>query len=119
MVTRDETPKASPGGLVYAATARPWSYAASVLLVAILYYTAAKFGLRLALVGRNITEPNGSGQNLNTEESMLKRACWSSVDVSTNESAGTTVPAPGSFRSSGRVESPIAETRCDLSAQRK
>jgi integral membrane sensor domain MASE1/anti-sigma regulatory factor (Ser/Thr protein kinase) len=55
MVTRDETPKASPGGLVYAATARPWSYAASVLLVAILYYTAAKFGLRLALVGRNIT----------------------------------------------------------------
>jgi len=55
MATRDETPKAPPGGLVYAAAAHPWSYAASVLLVAILYYAAAKFGLRLALVGRNIT----------------------------------------------------------------
>ena len=55
MATREKTPKAPPGGLVYAATAHPWSYAASVLLVAIAYYAAARFGLRLALVGRNIT----------------------------------------------------------------
>src|SRR6185503_7247463 len=55
MATREETPKAPPGGLVCAATAHPWSYTASVLLVAVAYYTAAKLGLRLALVGRNIT----------------------------------------------------------------
>jgi integral membrane sensor domain MASE1/anti-sigma regulatory factor (Ser/Thr protein kinase) len=55
MATREETPKASPGGLFHAATAHPWSYAASVVLVAVAYYTAAKLGLRLALVGRNIT----------------------------------------------------------------
>jgi integral membrane sensor domain MASE1/anti-sigma regulatory factor (Ser/Thr protein kinase) len=55
MATREETPKAPPGGLVSAATAHPWSYAASVLLVAVVYYTAARLGLRLALVGRNIT----------------------------------------------------------------
>src|SRR5512132_2481868 len=55
MATREETPKAPPGGLVHAATAHPWSYAAGVLLVAVAYYTAAKLGLRLALVGRNIT----------------------------------------------------------------
>jgi integral membrane sensor domain MASE1/anti-sigma regulatory factor (Ser/Thr protein kinase) len=55
MTTREETPKAPPGGLVSAATAHPWSYAASVLLVAVAYYAAARVGLRLALVGRNIT----------------------------------------------------------------
>ena len=55
MAIREETPKAPPGGLVPAATAHPWSYAAGVLLVAVAYYTAAKLGLRLALVGRNIT----------------------------------------------------------------
>ena len=55
MATREQTPKAPPGGLVAAATARPWSSAASVLLVAVAYYTAAKLGLRLALVGHNIT----------------------------------------------------------------
>jgi integral membrane sensor domain MASE1 len=55
MATREETPKAPPGGLVPAATAHPWSYAAGVLLVAVAYYTAAKLGLRLALVGRNVT----------------------------------------------------------------
>ena len=55
MAIRDETPKASPGGLVSAATAHPWSKAAGVLLVAVAYYTAAKLGLRLALVGKNIT----------------------------------------------------------------
>jgi integral membrane sensor domain MASE1/anti-sigma regulatory factor (Ser/Thr protein kinase) len=55
MAIRDETPKASPGGLVSAATAHPWSNAAGVLLVAVAYYTAAKLGLRLALVGKNIT----------------------------------------------------------------
>jgi integral membrane sensor domain MASE1/anti-sigma regulatory factor (Ser/Thr protein kinase) len=55
MATREETPKAPPGGLVHAATAHPWSYTASVLLVAVAYYAAAKLGLRLALVGRNIT----------------------------------------------------------------
>ena len=38
-----------------AATAHPWSHVAGVLLVAVAYYTAAKLGLRLALVGRNIT----------------------------------------------------------------
>ena len=38
-----------------AATARPWSHVAGVLLVAVAYYTAAKLGLRLALVGKNIT----------------------------------------------------------------
>ena len=41
MASRDETPKASPGGLVSAATAHPWSNAAGVLLVAVAYYTAA------------------------------------------------------------------------------
>jgi integral membrane sensor domain MASE1/anti-sigma regulatory factor (Ser/Thr protein kinase) len=55
MATREETPKAPPGGLVHAAGAHPWSYAPIVLLVAVAYYAAAKFGLRLALVGRNIT----------------------------------------------------------------
>jgi integral membrane sensor domain MASE1/anti-sigma regulatory factor (Ser/Thr protein kinase) len=55
MVIREEPSKAPPGGLVHAASAHPWSYAPSVLLVAIAYYAAAKFGLRLALVGRNIT----------------------------------------------------------------
>jgi integral membrane sensor domain MASE1/anti-sigma regulatory factor (Ser/Thr protein kinase) len=55
MATREETPKAPPDALVNAATAHPWSYAAGVLLVAVAYYTAAKLGLRLALVGRNIT----------------------------------------------------------------
>jgi integral membrane sensor domain MASE1/anti-sigma regulatory factor (Ser/Thr protein kinase) len=55
MASREQMPKAPPGGLVHAAAAHPWSYAASVLLVAIAYYAAAKFGLRLALVGRNIT----------------------------------------------------------------
>src|ERR671910_2180799 len=55
MATREETPKAPPGALLHAATAHPWSYAASILLVAVAYYTAAKFGLRLALVGRNVT----------------------------------------------------------------
>jgi integral membrane sensor domain MASE1/anti-sigma regulatory factor (Ser/Thr protein kinase) len=55
MATREETPKAPPGGLVHAAAAHPWSYAPIVLLVAVAYYAAAKFGLRLALVGRNIT----------------------------------------------------------------
>ena len=54
MATREKTPKAPPGGLVHAATSHPWSYAARVLLVAIAYYAAAKFGLRFALVGRNI-----------------------------------------------------------------
>jgi integral membrane sensor domain MASE1/anti-sigma regulatory factor (Ser/Thr protein kinase)/PAS domain-containing protein len=55
MATREQTPKALPGGLGDVATAHPWSYAASLLLVAVAYYAAAKFGLRLALVGRNIT----------------------------------------------------------------
>ena len=55
MANREETAKAPPGGLVYAATTHPWSYAASVLLVAGAYYAAAKLGLRLALVERNIT----------------------------------------------------------------
>jgi integral membrane sensor domain MASE1/anti-sigma regulatory factor (Ser/Thr protein kinase) len=55
MATREETPKAPPRGLMAAATAHPWSNAAGVLLVAVAYYTAAKLGLRLALVGRNIT----------------------------------------------------------------
>jgi integral membrane sensor domain MASE1 len=41
--------------LVSAAAAHPWSSAAGVLLVAVAYYIAAKLGLRLALVGRNIT----------------------------------------------------------------
>jgi hypothetical protein len=55
MATREKTPKAPPGGLVYAATSHPWSFAASVLLVALAYYAAAKFGLPFALVGRNVT----------------------------------------------------------------
>jgi integral membrane sensor domain MASE1 len=55
MATRAQTPKALPGGLRDVATAHPWSYAASLLLVAVAYYAAAKLGLRLALVGRNIT----------------------------------------------------------------
>jgi integral membrane sensor domain MASE1/anti-sigma regulatory factor (Ser/Thr protein kinase) len=46
MAVRERTPKGRPGG---------WSYAAGVLLVAVAYYTAAKLGLRLALVGENIT----------------------------------------------------------------
>jgi integral membrane sensor domain MASE1/anti-sigma regulatory factor (Ser/Thr protein kinase) len=54
MATRELTPKALPRGLGYVATAPPWSYAAS-LLVAVAYYAAAKLGLQLALVGRNIT----------------------------------------------------------------
>jgi integral membrane sensor domain MASE1/anti-sigma regulatory factor (Ser/Thr protein kinase) len=41
--------------LVDVARSHPWSYAASLLLVAVVYYAAAKLGLRLALVGRNIT----------------------------------------------------------------
>jgi len=41
--------------LVDVATARPWSYAASFFLVAVACYAAAELGLRLALVGRNIT----------------------------------------------------------------
>jgi integral membrane sensor domain MASE1 len=55
MATREQTPKALPRGLVYVATAPLWSYAASLLLVAVAYYAAAKLGLRLALVGRNVT----------------------------------------------------------------
>jgi integral membrane sensor domain MASE1/anti-sigma regulatory factor (Ser/Thr protein kinase) len=55
MATREQTPKAQPGGLVNVVTAHPWSNAASLLLVAVAYYAAAKLGLRLALVGRNIT----------------------------------------------------------------
>jgi integral membrane sensor domain MASE1/anti-sigma regulatory factor (Ser/Thr protein kinase) len=55
MAPRDLTPKALPRGLGYVATAPPWSYAASLLLVAVAYYAAAKLGLQLALVGRNIT----------------------------------------------------------------
>ena len=56
MATREQTPKELPGGgLLPAATAHPWSYAASILLVAVAYYAAARLGLRLALVGRNIT----------------------------------------------------------------
>jgi integral membrane sensor domain MASE1/anti-sigma regulatory factor (Ser/Thr protein kinase) len=55
MASREQIPKAPTGGLLYAAAAHPWSYAPSVLLVAVAYYAAAKFGLRLALVGRNIT----------------------------------------------------------------
>jgi integral membrane sensor domain MASE1/anti-sigma regulatory factor (Ser/Thr protein kinase) len=55
MATREQTPKAPPGGLRDVAAAHPWSYAVSVLLVAVAYYAAAKLGLRLALVGRNIT----------------------------------------------------------------
>ena len=55
MATREQTPKALPGGFGSVATAPPWSYAASLLLVAVAYYAAARFGLRLALVGRNIT----------------------------------------------------------------
>jgi hypothetical protein len=55
MATRELTPKALPRGLGYVAPAAPWSYAASLLLVAVAYYAAAKLGLRLALVGRNIT----------------------------------------------------------------
>ena len=55
MATREQTPKEIPGGLVSHATRRSWSYAASLLLVAVAYYAAAKLGLRLALVGRNIT----------------------------------------------------------------
>jgi integral membrane sensor domain MASE1/anti-sigma regulatory factor (Ser/Thr protein kinase) len=55
MATRELTPKALPRGLGYVATAPPWSYAASLLLVAVAYYAAAKLGLQLALVGRNIT----------------------------------------------------------------
>jgi integral membrane sensor domain MASE1/anti-sigma regulatory factor (Ser/Thr protein kinase) len=55
MVTREETTNAPSGGLVSAATARPWAYAGSVLLVAVAYYVAARLGLRLALVGENIT----------------------------------------------------------------
>ena len=54
MATREQTPK-EPGGLMDVATARRWPYAASLLLVAVAYYAAAKLGLRLALVGRNIT----------------------------------------------------------------
>jgi MASE1 len=54
MATREQTPK-EPGGLVDVAPAHPWSYAVSLLLVAVAYYVAAKLGLRLALVGRNIT----------------------------------------------------------------
>jgi integral membrane sensor domain MASE1/anti-sigma regulatory factor (Ser/Thr protein kinase) len=54
MATREQTPK-EPGGLVDVAPAHPWSYAVSLLLVAVAYYAAAKLGLRLALVGRNIT----------------------------------------------------------------
>jgi integral membrane sensor domain MASE1/anti-sigma regulatory factor (Ser/Thr protein kinase) len=55
MATRELTPKALPRGLGYVATTPPWSSAASLLLVAVAYYAAAKLGLRLALVGRNIT----------------------------------------------------------------
>jgi hypothetical protein len=56
MATREQTPKALPGGLGDVATAaHPWSYAASLPLVAVAYYAAAELGLRLALVGRNIT----------------------------------------------------------------
>jgi integral membrane sensor domain MASE1/anti-sigma regulatory factor (Ser/Thr protein kinase) len=54
MATREQTPK-EPGGLVDVARARPWSYAAGLLVVAVAYYAAAKLGLRLALVERNIT----------------------------------------------------------------
>jgi len=54
MPTREQTPK-EPGALVDVATARPWSYAASFFLVAVACYAAAELGLRLALVGRNIT----------------------------------------------------------------
>jgi integral membrane sensor domain MASE1/anti-sigma regulatory factor (Ser/Thr protein kinase) len=38
-----------------AAAAHPWSSAAGVLLVAAAYYAAAKLGLQLALVERNVT----------------------------------------------------------------
>src|ERR671919_964687 len=55
MATPKKTPKDPPGGLVHAAAGHPWSYTSSVLLVAIAYYAAAKLGLRLALVERNIT----------------------------------------------------------------
>src|SRR5918994_7338182 len=55
MATREQTPKALSGGLGDVATAHPWSYVASLLLVAVAYYAAAKLGLRLPLVGRNIT----------------------------------------------------------------
>jgi integral membrane sensor domain MASE1 len=55
MATREQSPKELPGGLGYIATGQSWSYAASLLLMAVAYYAAAKLGLRLALVGRNIT----------------------------------------------------------------
>lgn len=54
MATREQT-AIEPGGLPDVAGVHPWSYAASLLLVAVAYYAAARLGLRLVLVGRNIT----------------------------------------------------------------
>jgi integral membrane sensor domain MASE1/anti-sigma regulatory factor (Ser/Thr protein kinase) len=55
MVTREKTTNAPRDGLRSAAPSRPWLHAGSVLLVAVAYYAAARLGLRLALVGENIT----------------------------------------------------------------
>ena len=92
MATREKTPKAPPGGLVHAATSHPWSYAASVLLVAIAYYAAAKFGLRFALVGRNITPfwpPTGIAV---VAFLLLGRSVWPGVAASATAAGNTLAP---------------------------
>jgi integral membrane sensor domain MASE1/anti-sigma regulatory factor (Ser/Thr protein kinase) len=102
MATREQTPKARPGGLGDVATAHPWSYAASLLLVAVAYYAAAKLGLRLALVGKNITPfwpPTGIAV---VAFILLGRSVWPGValaafavnlPISTNGLAGAATAA--------------------------
>ena len=102
MATREQTPKVLPGGLGDVATAHPWSYAASLLLVAVAYYAAAKLGLRLALVGRNITPfwpPTGIAV---VAFILLGRSVWPGValaafavnlPISTNGLAGAATAA--------------------------
>ena len=73
-----ESPTAPPGSRS-AAAAHLWSYAAGVLLVAAAYYAAAKLGLQLALVERNVTPfwpPTGIAV---AAFLMLGRSVWPGV----------------------------------------
>ena len=115
MATREETPKAPPGGLVSAATAHPWLYAASVLLVAVAYYAAAKLGLQFALVERNITpfwHPTGIAV---VAFLVLGRSVWPGVALAAFV-VNLPISTSGLAAAGGSLETRLDESRFVLTA---
>ena len=55
MATREEPRQPWQLRVAVRATSQPWAYAGKVVVVALAYYAAARLGLRLALVDRNVT----------------------------------------------------------------